>query len=299
MIPSLAIQAVVMRNADERIDVRNAIDELKKISFIEELYTGEGDESFISLPLAALTFGLKKLNASPLKAVIDSDSELLQAFGAITKEGIKTGVKMRVMHLIKVLARSISMGKEDIAALKPMLEFVGSRVPSVWVEIAQLYVEEGGEYGPEWAKDALRRLLESSEEAVPHAQIWQKLVAICHQTGDLQGEMQALVEISESPTVSVEELSQLADNINRIFSIAKKENKPTFQPDERKYLLGKLIGRLEHFHHNLDATDLSRLAWLYLHIGNDDRALQLVLSGLDRDPINSYCLKIQQRLMQE
>lgn len=298
IVPSLAIEAVVMRNADERIDVRCAIDELKKISFIEEIYSGEGDESFISLPLAALTFGLKKLNTSPLKAVIESDSELLQAFGAITKDGINKGVKMRVLHLLGVLAHRISIGKDDIEALKPMLDFVGSRVPSVWVEIAQLYIEEGGEYGQEWAKDALRRLLESSEESIPHVQIWQKLVVICHQTGDLQGEMQALVEISGSSSVSVDELSALADNINRIFSIAKKENKPAFQTDERKHLLGKLIGRLEQCLHGLDAIDLSRLAWLYLHIGNEERALQLVSSGLDMDPNNSYCLKIQERLMQ-
>ena len=294
--PSLAIEAVVMRNADERIDVRSAIDELKRMSFIEEIYPDESEESFISLPLVAFIFGQKKLKTSSLKSVVEADSDLLQAFGSINKEGIKHGVKIRINALIKSLAVRISSGKETICSVKPTLEFLGRRVPSVWMNIAQLYIEEGGQDGLELAKDALSRLLESGDASFPLAHVWQKLAEICHQIGDIQGEMQALVEMSQSSTASVEYISQLADNINRLFYVAKKDNKPTFQPEERKYLLDKLIKKFECYLNQLDATDFSRLAWLYLHVGNDRRALELAHEGLSVDQNNTYCMKIKERI---
>ena len=294
VVPSIAIEAVVMRSASERIDVRVAIEELKRLSFIEEI-KADDDESFVLLPLAASTFGKKKLNGSSLKAVIEADSELLQEFGAIRKDGIANGVKSRVSHLIKTLAKRISSGNEQLESLKPMLEFVASRVPLAWFDVSQLYLEEGGESGKKWAKDALRRLIESGDETTSKAIVWRKLADICHSSGDIQGEMQALSELSDSPNITTDELSQLADNINRIFSNAKRDGNSLFQAEERKYLVGKLIGHLENRLAQLDATDLSRISWLYMHINNEERALELAEKGCRNDPNNQYCLKLMEK----
>ena len=46
----------------------------------------------------------------------------------------------------------------------------------------------------------------------------------------------------------------------------------------------------------LTATDCSRLAWLYLNVGNDDRARDIARLGLERESDNYYCLKLVERL---
>lgn len=296
IVPSLAIEAVVMRSAHERIDVREAIEELKRLSFIEELRPADQDESFISLPLAALIFGRKKLNASSLKSVIEADSALLQEFGAIRKDGVASGVEIRVSHLIKSVAKRIASGKEELQSLRPMLEFVASRVPGAWLEISQLYVEEGKELGREWAKEALRRFIESGDKLSSSAIVWQQLADLCRGTNDLQGEVQALAELSDIPNTSTDELSRLADNINRIFASAKRDGKIPFQPEERKYLVGKLIRRLESRLIQLDSTDMSRLAWLHMHVNDEARAKEITDMGLEIDSENEYCMKLALRI---
>ena len=38
------------------------------------------------------------------------------------------------------------------------------------------------------------------------------------------------------------------------------------------------------------------MAWLYLHLGEADRAHELVCNGLDHDSSNIYCLNLADRL---
>ena len=45
-----------------------------------------------------------------------------------------------------------------------------------------------------------------------------------------------------------------------------------------------------------DATDLSRLAWLYLHLHDSRRASEIVEEGLVIDPENEYCNRLARRL---
>ena len=46
----------------------------------------------------------------------------------------------------------------------------------------------------------------------------------------------------------------------------------------------------------LTATDYSRLSWLYLNVGNDERALDIARLGVEREPDNYFCLRLVQKL---
>ena len=234
-----------MRNAEERIDVRAAIDELKRLSFIEEHLASEGEELFLSVPLAASAFGRRKLNANPLKIFIDTDLELLRTFGAARKEDVRSGVRPRILNLIKRLAERVSTGQEILEIYRPMLEFMASRVPVAWLDIAQLYQEENSAEGIAWAKDAMRRYLESGDNTGPAAQIWVQLAVLCRASRDPQGEMHALIAMADMPGITAEALSRSADTVNRLLAAAKREGRQLFQPEERKYLIGKLATKLE------------------------------------------------------
>lgn len=45
-----------------------------------------------------------------------------------------------------------------------------------------------------------------------------------------------------------------------------------------------------------DATDCSRLAWLYSQDGNEGRALEIVKAGIKVEPENEYCLNLLSKL---
>ncbi len=295
VVPALGVEAVVLRSVEERIDVRAAITELTRYSLIEELPSTDAEGSFLSVPLAAMSFGRKKLNISPIKVVIDADTELLRAFGAATKDAVKAGLKPRIMSLLNVIAAKISNGKETIDSVGPMLEFIASRVPTTWIDIARLYREQQTPECINSAKDAIRRYLETGDASVPPAGVWAKLAELCRLTKDAQGEIHALVEMAESDNVSVEELSRACSAVNIILAAAKREGWRPFEAEERRTLLGRLEARLEARLSELDATDLSRLAWLNLHIGNQNKAASFVSLGLSIDPDNEYCLSLESR----
>ena len=49
----------------------------------------------------------------------------------------------------------------------------------------------------------------------------------------------------------------------------------------------------------LNATGLSRLAWLFLLEGNGASALKYALMGLDKDSSNGHCQKLVERLRRD
>jgi hypothetical protein len=92
-----------------------------------------------------------------------------------------------------------------------------------------------------------------------------------------------------------ESLSQAAFSINRLLAEGKKDRRFVVPTDERRHLLMRLVKLLEPHVERLDGTDLSRLAWLYLNLGNESRAAALVSRGLVHEPDNVHCQSLARR----
>ena len=74
IVPELAVEVVLLRSENERMEVSRALEELKQYSFVEELPITNGGEIFLGVPLAAMLFGMRKLKASPLRAAVDAEA---------------------------------------------------------------------------------------------------------------------------------------------------------------------------------------------------------------------------------
>ena len=66
---------------------------------------------------------------------------------------------------------------------------------------------------------------------------------------------------------------------------------------DRVALFGPMAGLMEQHLDEASATDLSRLAWLHLHKGDENRAIMIAKIGLERGPNNVYCQRLVDRLL--
>ena len=96
VVPQLAVEAVMLRPTNDKMDVEEAIEELRRSSFLEVAVSNEDNAAFLSVPLAALVFGKHKLTVSPMKSSVEANTDLLRYFGAAQKLDIRHGIAPHV-----------------------------------------------------------------------------------------------------------------------------------------------------------------------------------------------------------
>jgi tetratricopeptide (TPR) repeat protein len=286
LIPQLAIEAVLMRPQNEKMDVSAAIDELFRSSFIEvsEAQEDNGNETlFLNVPLVTSVFGQRKLATSSMKTAIEHDVEMLRLFGPTQKSGIKHGLDPKVRKVFEHVAREVSSGAA-IKDYEPMLEFICRSHPFSWLRLSSLYEEINN---LEKAKEALQRFLEREENPLHKRTAWEKIVHICDATGDTEGSTHATLELCKIKDIDYSVISNSANKINTIFK--------SLNAAERKPIAQSLIGAMEERGTEANANDCSRLAWLCLNIGDESRAKKWARAGLEIDPYNPHCQSLAER----
>ena len=69
-----------------------------------------------------------------------------------------------------------------------------------------------------------------------------------------------------------------------------------FQKEIKQSFVESVIKVMEKRQSEADANDYSRLAWLYLNINNEVKALYYADKGLELSPGNSHCQRLHDRL---
>lgn len=289
-IPKLALEAVLLRAENEKMAVADAIDELERSSFIELLESQADREIFVSTPLVAALFGRRKLAVSPMKSAIEADTAILQQFGAGQQSDVRHGVGPRIERLIASIAKRALQKESTLDEYMPMLEFIGRHYPPTWQFVASLYEEIGTPDALERGKQAIRQHLER-ETGSPAVGSWRRLAAICQRTGDVLGELHALVELSSRADAEFDDISNAANRLNHLLA----EKRAALDSEEKQILVRRLAAAMEARSQEASATDLSRLAWLYLHLKDTAKAQAHVKRGLALDPENEHCQRLAER----
>jgi tetratricopeptide (TPR) repeat protein len=293
-VPAVYVEAVVLSNAEERIDVQDAIDELRRLSLIDEASAPDG-QSFLTVPLAAAIFGKRKLPTHPYRLAIEADNRLLQNLGPTTKDQIREGIEPRLQRLLRTIATRVSNGELTLESQLEILECLASKVSSMWLNLARLCEEQGS---PDWlkrARDYLRRFIEAAPTHPRVADAWEQLAALALRLGDQEGHVHALVSLCDVAAVDVERISNAANALNNLLVTAKNNGRTVLSPESKRYSLEHVAAALERHHRALDGTGFSRLAWLYLNLGDERRAAAAVNRGLQREPDNYHLLALRDR----
>lgn len=287
-VPTMALEAVLLRPANERMPVRDAIEELERSSFVELLTSEADNEFFVSTPLVASIFGKRKLAVSPMKSAIEIDTEILRQFGAGQRADIRHGVAPRVHRLVATVARKVERDPKSLNQHLPLLEFIARHHPSVWIDIAELHEENGALAR---AQEAVRRHLESATGTAA-ATSWRLLSDLCGRTGDLVGEIHAQAELCEVSGITFDDISDAANRVNGLLV----QHRGVLDSEERRLLVRRIIDTMERRAKEADAVACSRLAWLYMQLQDQARATSHVRRGLQLNPNDEHCLRLANRL---
>lgn len=289
VVPELAVQAVLTRPGTEAMDIVDVIEELRKSSMID-IVVSKDKSRFISVPLVASEFGKRKLAVSSYKSAVEADLELLQLFGPGQKTDLIHGVGPRITRLFRHVEGENKRDPEQLQRYLPMLEFVAQQYVTAWLLIASLWEQSSFLDKFERAKDALSRYLErvGGEES---RFAWERLADLSARTNDWIGELHARVALCELPNTSFETISDTANRLNGLYA-----REQFLDSDERRILVGRLAHLMDARRQDADATDLSRLAWLYLQLHDEEHAIEVAKEGLELDPFDEHCQKLKLRL---
>lgn len=285
-VPRVALEAVLQRSTGERGEVERGIESLLQFSMAEREIAGDGQE-FVSQPLVSSAFGKKKLKVSPFKASVEADVEILQMLGATRAGDIHTALAARLEVFVKNIARRVDVGEspEKYAAI---LDMICRAYYPGWLLLARWYAEEETPEGYTKARTALERYLENDSTSPQAAAAWLMLARYSYLLGDLLGEVHAFVERAQIDSVPFSDLSTTANRLNSLLRDYARD----WDAEDKRQLVRRLSTAMDRRRAEADSDDLSRMAWLAVHLREEDRARQYVQRALELNPHNPHCFRL-------
>lgn len=290
-MPQLAVEAVVHRHGMLGGDPEQAIDELVRMSLVERTMAAD-QTTFLSVPLAAALFGVKKFEVSPYRQLIEDDVRFLQDLGATTATGLREGLHPRIVAFFRKAAKMIGEGGVSFEEMCPVLEFIARSYSPAWLLLADLSSEIETPTGFDRAAEYVRRFLEERPPVEEAESAWRRLVAIYRATNDIIGCVSAFLRAAEISKPPIHLISNMANMLNKERDVIE-----VMDVGERAVLFKPLARLMERDIASASATDLSRLAWLHLHAGDEKSALDAANLGLQRESDHAYCRNLVEKLV--
>ncbi len=287
-VPRIALEAVLIRSTEERAEVENGIESLLHYSLAEARVAEDGQE-FLSLPLAASAFGKQQLQISVLKSAIQADIHILQMFSPSSIADINLNLSRGLESCIKTISDRIDRG-EQFEDYKPIIEMVCRAYNPGWLLLAKWRLERGSDNDVGEAIGNIQSFLQRDESGPDSASAWHMLANACYRRQDHMGEIHAYVERAQFESVPFYDVSNTANLLNRRYTDLNLEI------DGKRQLAQRLLDRLEVRIAEAKADDFSRMAWLAMHLLQEDKARGFTMKGLCMEPDNEHCLKIAVRL---
>jgi tetratricopeptide (TPR) repeat protein len=285
VVSRLALEAALLRPANERMDVDAAVDELERSSMVETLKSPSDGEYFLRVPLAAAVFGRRKLAVSALRSAVDADTELLMLFGAARSSDVERGLEPRIQRMTQAIMGRIG----DDGAMEEglaILSYVAQSYTPAWLSLAEVHLAVGD---LDAAQTAIAQYL---ERAPGDAAAWRKLAEVRRAQRDTLGEIHARVELAEAADSTYDDASYVANLLNSLLASGVLR----LDADEKRVLATRIRRLLEAGVASATATDLSRLAWLCISLRDLEAAKKYTRIGLERQPKNDYCQALATRL---
>lgn len=283
-VSELALIVVLGRHG---LDVESGIEECLRLSLISSLAFADAQRAFAA-PQLARVFGRKKLDGDPDRLLIQDDLSILQRFGVVR---VGQSIQVPEEEVIRNFVEWCIDHAKDVTAdsLDGILQSIAELWPRAWEALARFRRRrEAPQADVEYA---LRRAVE--ENPTDKAIVLQR-AEYARTIGDESTWLSSRIQAVELDPNDTELIMEVANELNQYIFRHSAEIPQT----RRGVYLASVREIMAHVSSRLDATGLSRLAWLYLHEGNDREAARYTKAGLKKDPNNVHCLRLAERLAQ-
>ena len=288
-VPRIALEAVLIRSTEERSEVGKAIESLLHYSLVESRIAEADGQEFVSLPLAASAFGKQQLQINVLKSAIQADVQILQMFSPSSIADVNLNISKGIESCIRRISERIDRG-EQFSEYAPIVEMVCRNYNPGWLLLAQWRLERGTDEDIQEAIANIESFLQRDQNGPDSARAWNMLARARFRLQDYLGEIHAFVERAQFDAVPFYDVSNTANFLNRRYLELDLE------VDGKRQLAQRLLERLEARISEAKPDDLSRMAWLALHLLQEDKAKEFTIKGLSADPDNQHCLGIAERM---
>jgi hypothetical protein len=283
-VPELALFLVLGQRG---IDVERGLDECVRLSLLVSGDMADGSP-YYHAPQLARVFAKKKLHGDPDRLVIQEDLTVLQKFGVLeVGSSGDYASDAQVRRFVDWCFRAVRAGDKSADVVDGLMEHLASLLPIAWRDVALFRAEQHA--SRESVEAALRR---ACEENPFNKECWVLRAEHAERWSDDDTRITSLVSAVEADPQDVDLIREVA------LHLCNYVDKRTAEiPQARRGVyLASVREHMVNVSERLDATGLSRLAWLFLLEGNSDKALQYAREGHDTDPGNVYCEKLLRRL---
>lgn len=269
------------------IDAIAGIDECRRLSLVYSTDLA-GSEAYYSVPQLARGFAHKKLQGDPDRLVLQQDLATLQKFGVVSAVSMGDDSESRLIEeFTNECFGEIGRGAEAVARADKLLEALSNSWSPGWRKLALFRRQSGSDR--EAVGYALRRAV---EEEPLSKDAWLDRASFAKETGDDGVRIASLVSAVDADPRDVELVREVAYQLcqyvnSHIHEIPKAR---------RGVYLASVRAHMERVASKLDATGLSRLAWLFLLENNVIKAREYANKGCVTDPTNNHCIRILERL---
>jgi hypothetical protein len=234
-------------------------------------------------------FARKKLEGDPDRLVIQEDKEALIKFGVLLPTAVASKTTQDIVGRFVERCTSAYVDSDEVKRRRTdsVLESIAELWPSAWLGLARFSQRVSD--SPDRIGHALRRAV---EEKPYDKEVWLERAEFARRQKDGSTQVASMISAVEADPNDVELIRDAADVLCQYIDAHKFE----IPLARRGVYLASVRSRMESLSAKLDATGLSRLAWLFFMEGDLAGAWKYANDGLSKDSTNSHCLKIVERL---
>ncbi len=272
------------------IDVDAGLEECRRLSLITPYELADGHTCYAAPELTRI-FGKKKLDGDPEKFLIHEDLEYLRQFGSIKPSEKGTlGREQIVKRFLDWCEKAQQAQQTDVQRLDRTLVAVAEHWPGAWLTLAKIREDIGA---PQ--EDVAYALRRATEEMSYDREAWRTRASTALKHGDEKTYIASLVSAVEADPGDPTFVLTVADRLNKYVSTHKVDIPTSL----RGVYLASVRGHMERLADRLDATGLSRLAWLHLLEGDRAGAKKYATRGVRKQSANEHCLNVLERLKRD
>lgn len=287
-VSEIALISVLESSNYDGLDVDDAISELVNFSFIERTEGKQSPDAILRMPKASYHFAQGKIKTSQYLYEAKEDIEILRLFGV--SNGTNFNLEQRFIVFFHNIIQRMTNNHNNYKKFIDILLFICQKVPQLYFYAGVSLLSKI----PDEARNFLIYYIENNNLCEECAEAWIYISNIDKEKNDSETYIYDLVRAG---------MIYCEFNIDKVGDVAKKisyyissNNIDVYLGNVKKNIYTYAEAIREKIKDIEDENIYSQCAWLYLNIGEKQKAKELVNIGISIYQNNKHLIGLKKRL---